>query len=274
MRFSCSINYLFTELPFLDRFAAASDAGFAGVEIQILPDIDVDEIGRAARDARVAIALLNLDMGDLFDGGPGLSGVPGREDAFADAIERAVEKAARLEIHHLHVGPSRIPEGTGRDACERVYRANLAALLARTRKVSPTTRIVIEAMNSIDMPDALVLSPDHIADLLDSHSGDVGILFDIYHIAMNGEDVNACFSRHRNRVAHVQYSNIPGRHEPGAGILDIHSFINAFDRLGFEGWFGAEYHPTKKTTSTLGWLAHHQELFPPRGPTSLLPTTG
>lgn len=219
-----------------------------------MPDIDVDEIGRAARDARLAIALVNLDMGDLFTGGPGLSGVPGREEAFAEACRRAAEEAARLDIHHLHVGPSRIPQGTSRDTCESVYRANLASLIARTRKAAPMTRIVIEAMNRIDMPDALFLGTDQIAELLDSQPGDVGMLFDIYHVAMNGENVNAAFSRHRDRIAHVQYSNIPGRRDPGSGTLDIHSFIEAFDRIGYKSWFGAEYQPTKDTISTLGWL--------------------
>jgi hydroxypyruvate isomerase len=44
------------------------------------------------------------------------------------------------------------------------------------------------------------------------------------------------------------------RHEPGTGEIN-YPFLFAFlDRIGYPGWIGCEYKPSKETLSSLGWL--------------------
>ena len=47
-KFSANLTMLFTELPFLDRFAAAAAAGFKAVEYMFPYDFDKQRARRAA----------------------------------------------------------------------------------------------------------------------------------------------------------------------------------------------------------------------------------
>src|SRR5262249_9398137 len=126
MKFSTSITTMFREWPSLERPAAAKAAGFDAIEIQIL-DVPAREMAKAAKDAGVEIILLNAGLGDLRDGGPGLSGVPGREHAFAQEIARAFENAQALGCKQVHAGPCRLASGVARADALKTYCANLSA---------------------------------------------------------------------------------------------------------------------------------------------------
>lgn len=118
---SCSVSMMFRELPLLARFGAARAAGFTGVEIQFIDEGDPAAMARAARDAGVEVVLINADMGDLRTGGPGLSGVPGREADFRAGFARALEASMTLGGSRIHLGPSWVPPGTSRAECLAVY---------------------------------------------------------------------------------------------------------------------------------------------------------
>lgn len=260
MRFSASINFLFRELPFLARFEAARAAGFEGVEIQFLPDIEIDEVAREAHRARMEVVVLNVGMGDLFEGGPGLSGVPGREAQFASELSFALRAAECLRAHCLHVGPSRVPAGVTREDCMTTYLRNVAIAVEGCRQLRTRTQVVIEAMNRIDMPDALLSDVDAAAALIRKHFPETArLMFDIYHVAMNGADIVRHFTEHQSLVRHVQFSNVPNRHEPDRGELDIDHLIAALAAHGYDEWIGAEYRPTVATEQTLGWLQRSRE---------------
>lgn len=253
MRLSASISFMFQEVPLLARFAAARAAGFAGVEIQRLAEGDVRDMAHAARDAGVQVALINVSAGDYSSGGDGLSCVPGREREFEHAVESALSAADALSAHHVHLGPSRIPASRTRDECLRVYSNNIQYALERSRLAG--TSLLVEAMNRVESPTALLADVDAAAAVLESVDNDrLGLQFDIYHSAMNGDDPLVTFMRHRARVRHVQFSDVPGRHEPGTGRLDIPAIVQAIDASGYRGWFGAEYYPHSSTAASLGWM--------------------
>jgi hydroxypyruvate isomerase len=253
MPLSASITFMFRELPLLERFAAARSAGFDGVEIQRLAEGDVDEMARAARDAGIEVVLINVASGDYADGGDGLSGVRGCEEAFREALEQALDAAGALGAHHVHLGPSRIPAGQHRDACLRTYEANIRLALSLSR--AARTSLLIEAMNRVEAPTALVADPEQGAEIVRSVSSPrLGLQFDVYHAAMNGlQPADAC-RQVQPVVRHVQYADAPGRHEPGTGALDLPSILAAIVRCGYGGWFGAEYHPQRTTREGLGWV--------------------
>lgn len=253
-RLSCSVSMMFREAPLLERFAAAKAAGFEGVEIQVLMEGAPDDMARAARAADLEVVLINVDLGDYLMGGPGLSGVPGREDAFSAALDRALAAAELLDPAFIHVGPSRIAEGETRDACLDVYRRNLALAVERRARAGVRGRLVVEPMNRIEAPTALLTDIDDVARVLAESDGDIGILFDLYHLAMNERDIPAAYESNAARVAHVQFSDAPGRVQPGAGKLDIHGLLTALEERGYSGWFGAEYMPRSPTLETLGWM--------------------
>ncbi len=253
MRVAASVTLLFRELPILERFAAARACGFDGVEIQRLYEGDPQEMARAARDAGLEVVLVNVGLGDFLDGGPGLSGVPGREDAFREALEAALAAAAELSAHHVHLGPSRIPDGVAAADCHRVYADNVRLALHLSR--AGGTSLLIEGMNPVDVPTALL--PNVAAAAAAVNAGDsprLGLQFDLYHIAMAGQDPVEQYQRHHALVRHVQFADAPGRHEPGTAQLDIPGTLRAIRDAGYQGWVGAEYRPLGATADRLAWL--------------------
>jgi hydroxypyruvate isomerase len=253
IRFSASVSLMFREYPLLDRFGAARAAGFKAVEIQTLDEGDPSAMADAAAQAGVEVVLVNVGMADFRHGGPGLSGVPGRQDWFDSALDCALEAARLLGAKLVHLGPSRVPNGTSRTASLEAYRRNLTA--AVNKAAGTDVQLLIEPLNVKDTPDVLLSDLSLAAALIDEvGDGRLGLQFDIYHTAMNDVDPVEAFTAHRKVIRHVQFSDAPGRHEPGTGDLDFERIFSHIAATGYRGWVGAEYHPSRPTTETLGWL--------------------
>lgn len=251
-KFSTSVTLMFRELPALERFAAARKAGFDKVEIQVLEAGPAD-IAREARQAGVGVLLLNVGMGDFLKGGPGLIGMPGREAEFLLELEKALEIARALDIPLVHLGPGRIPEEMTRETCLATLKKNIAAAVQASKNRSVT--LLVEPLNTADMTNVLLRDVNETAAMIRAEfAGIVWLMFDIYHVARNGQDVLETFRLNRELVKHVQFSDVPGRHEPGTGSLDFASLFAGIEAEGYEGYFGAEYMPSKPTAETLGWL--------------------
>jgi hydroxypyruvate isomerase len=252
-RFSTSVSMMWRDMPVPDRFRAAKAAGFAGVEIQMPAEAAAAAWAEASAAAGLPVLLLNLDMGDFLGGGSGLSGVPGREVEFAAALAAGVEGVRLLKPAFLHIGPSRVPDGESREACLAVYRANLARAAAATAGLG--TQLVVEAVNRMEAPTALIGSTAEAAAEAEASGGALKLLFDLYHSAAAGEDPLASYRVHAGLVAHVQFSDLPGRQPPGRGTLDFKALFAGLEAAGYAGVYGAEYMSFAGTADTLGWMA-------------------
>ncbi|NIB42462.1 TIM barrel protein [Pseudomaricurvus alkylphenolicus] len=256
MKFSTSVNFLFSEKPFLQRFAAARQAGIEGVEVQLM-EAPAADIANASREAGVEVVLINVDMGDLLQGGPGLSGVPGREQEFAAAVEQAAENADITGSSFVHLGPSKVPDGTNREQCLATYLSNVEASLKLDIFASGRSVPLLEPMNPVDMPDALFSDIDEAASLLRREfGGAVGLQFDIYHVEKSGKNAVQAWHNHYDQIRHVQFSDTPNRQEPGTGEVDFEAIFKTIAESDYTGWVGAEYFPSRPSEQTLGWLSH------------------
>ncbi|HEY4454853.1 MAG TPA: TIM barrel protein, partial [Pseudonocardiaceae bacterium] len=81
----------------------------------------------------------------------------------------------------------------------------------------------------------------------------VGLLADLYHLAVNGDDVPAAIDAYTDRVAHVQIADAPGRGEPGSGELPIEDWLVSLAANGYSGYVAAEYKPTVRSADSFGW---------------------
>jgi hydroxypyruvate isomerase len=256
-RFSGSVSLMATALPFAARFDAVARAGFEGVEIQQIAEARGTDVSRAARDAGVAIALINVDMGDLAAGGPGLSGVPGREAMFRERFCEAAELASLSGAASLHLAPSRVLEGMSRTQCLDAYTANLG-WAADAARGAPFT-LVIEPINPNDVPGVLLDDLEAGAQL--AGAAGVGLLFDAYHVAMLGLDPAEAFVRHAPLVTHVQVSDMPGRGMPGSGRIDFARLFETIATSDYRGWIGAEYAAEEVSEADCAWLAGARSAF-------------
>ncbi|MEF9604425.1 TIM barrel protein [Paracoccus sp. PXZ] len=246
-QFAANLTYLFTELPMLQRFAAARRAGFDGVEILFPYDLAVKELVQAAQAARVEFVLMNTPPPNWAGGPRGFAAEPGNEARFRSDFDRALRFARALGVRHLHVMAGKASGGLAR----RTFVENLRWASQR----APQTSLTIEPMNHADMPGYFLDSFDLAAEIVEEvDAPNLGLQFDVYHAQMIHGDALAVWQRHAGRVRHVQIADWPSRHEPRQGDIDLAGLFRAIDIAGYRGWVGAEYTPRSSTEAGLRWL--------------------
>ena len=252
-RFAANTAWLFTEEPFLERFRAAREAGFAGVEFRSPYEHPAAEVAAALRSEGLACVLFNLPMGDAARGDVGFACRPGREAEFRESVARAVEYARAIRPERINCIAGRILPGEDRALLEAILAENLAHAAQALRPLG--VALLLEPINDRDTPGFLLPRQDDGARVI-AAVGDptLGLQCDLYHVAMAGDDPVAMLERHRAIVRHVQFADAPGRGEPGTGTVPLQAAFDALDRADYPGWVSAEYKPTRATRETLGWM--------------------
>jgi len=252
IRLAANLSFLFAEMPFLDRFAAAARAGFGAVEYAFAYDVDPQAIAARLADHGLTLVLINSPPGDLAAGEIGLATLPGREAAFRASMELAVAHAATTGARQIHMLTGNCPPGTSRRDAKQRLLANLAvaAELAGAAGIGLT----IEPLNAFTYPDYFLRSNAQAAEILDllARPG-VGLQVDIFHCMYTESDPVSQFDRFADRIAHVQVAGVPGRHEPDAGIAPYEGCFERLEAAGYAGFIGCEYHPAAGTLAGLGW---------------------
>jgi hydroxypyruvate isomerase len=82
----------------------------------------------------------------------------------------------------------------------------------------------------------------------------IRFLCDLFHLANNGDDIDAALAAYAHRIGHVQIADHPGRGEPGTGTLDLSRYLSTIAASGYSGYVGLEYIPTTTTIDSLRWL--------------------
>ncbi len=246
-RFAANLTFLFTELPFLDRFAAAKRAGFDGVEVLFPYETAVQEIQAALRDNQLTYVLQNAPPPNWTGGVRGFAALPQGEHRFRYDFDRATRWAQFLKPEVIHVMAGRASGLVAR----ATYVKNLKWAAGRT----PRQMLTIEPINANDMPGYYLDSFDLAASILDEVSEpNLKLQFDAYHAQTITGDAIATWRRYYRRVAHVQIAGYPGRAEPQGGEIDYTAFFAELDQCGYRGWVSAEYTPAGRTAAGLDWL--------------------
>lgn len=240
MKIAANLSLLFTERPLIERVAAAAAADFAGVEVQFPYEVPAALFKEALDSFGMPLVLINLPAGDLMTGGPGLASVPSRQEQFDAALQEALNYSAVVRPMHINVLPGRLAEGVSRDEALDTLVGNLHRAAEAFQALG--VRVLIEAINPLDMPGFLINTPEHLEYVLD-RVGHPNCLaqFDLYHMARQGLDICAGVRRLAGRIGHVQFADCPGRGEPGTGYLDFISVVRCLGEEGYRGWLGAEY---------------------------------
>ncbi len=251
-RFSANLHFLFPERPFLERFAAARAAGFSAVEFPDPYSYEAEELLARLRDERLECALLNLPMGNRAQGEMGLAALPDRVDAFRAGVAAGIAVARRLGCPRLNCLAGRQPPGADPAALRATLVENLR-FAARAFAQEGLT-LCLEAINTVDVPGFLLSGSQQAVDLLaEVGEPNVKVQYDCYHMRMMGEDLLPTLTRLHPFIGHIQIGDVPGRHEPGTGTISYPQLFRHLDQLGYAGWVGAEYHPSRRTEETFAW---------------------
>ena len=256
-RFAANISMMYTEVPFLDRFARARASGFAAVEFLFPYEFPAAEIATRLKDNGLSQVLFNAPPGDWAKGERGQAALPGRQAEFREGVKRALDYATTLGCPRLHLMAGLAPAGVARDTLLSTYAANLAWAAEECGKASVMP--VIEPINHRDIPAFFLNTTDEAAAVIQAVGpGKLGMQFDLYHCQITEGDIVKRVERHLPLIAHMQVADNPGRNEPGTGEVNWPFVFKAIDALGFQGWIGCEYRPAGETEAGLDWFAPYK----------------
>lgn len=252
-KFSANLTFLYTELPFLDRFAAAAADGFPAVEYVGPYEHPPEVIADLLKQHNLKQALFNLPAGDWAGGERGIGCFPDRVGEFQVGVATAIRYGKALGCTKINCLAGIAPAGADRAVLRRTLVDNLK--YAAPRLADAGIKLLMEPINQRDMPGFFVSTTDHAEAIMnDVNSSNLFLQYDIYHTQVMQGDLLATYERLRERIAHIQIADNPGRNEPGTGEINYANILPALDRLGYDGFVGCEYKPKTTTTVGLGWM--------------------
>jgi hydroxypyruvate isomerase len=261
LRFDVNCSILFTELPLLERAAAVKAAGFDAVEFwwpfaePVPSDKDADAFVRSIEDAGVQLVGLNFAAGDMPGGDRGLVSWPSRAAEFRDNIDAAVGLGERLGCTSFNaLYGNRVDEASPQQqddlAAEQLARAADAA--QRAGGV-----VLLEPVSGAERyPLKTAADAVSVIERVERDAGvaNLRLLADLYHLSVNGDDVDKAITSYAARIGHVQIADAPGRNEPGTGKLPLDAWLTEIESSGYGGWVGLEYKPSRTSADSFDWL--------------------
>ncbi|MFQ1699666.1 hydroxypyruvate isomerase family protein [Loktanella agnita] len=246
-RYCANLSWLFTELPFIERFAAARDAGFDAVEVLFPYEGNVQDIVNELVRYDLTMALINCPPPNYTGGKPGWAAVPELRERFRRDFRRALRYARTLRAGHLHIMAG-VAEGAAAKAC---FISNLRWAAAE----APNQSLTIEPISPQAMAGYFLNDFDLARDIITTVGApNLRLQFDAFHAANITGDVMGTWADMADLVAHVQVAQPPERSEPDKGNVDYPAFFARLDSDGYDGWISGEYKPAAATTDGLGWM--------------------
>jgi hydroxypyruvate isomerase len=254
-RFAANLTMMFTEWAFLDRFAAAADAGFGAVEYLFPYEHPPEAIAARLEKFGLEQALFNLPPGNWAAGERGIAALHGRFDELQAGVETGLRYAEATRVKRLHL-MSGLADPTDPAAVE-AYRKAVAWTAERLGAAG--LDLVLEPINSRNMPGYFLRDFGFATDLIAAlNLPNLKLQFDLYHCQIIHGDVTMRLRQLMPVIGHVQTASVPSRHEPGTEEMNDGFLFAELDRLGYEGFVGCEYNPRAGTLDGLGWFESYK----------------
>lgn len=250
--FAANLTMLFTELPFLERFAAAAKAQFKAVEFLFPYDFALEDIQQRLQVNGLQLVLHNLPAGDWAAGERGIACLPDRVQEFRDGVATAIRYAKGLGVNQLNCLAGKTPVGVDPELVRQTLVSNLR--YAAKELDAQNLTLLIEPINTYDIPGFYLNRTEQAIGLLDEVAAhNAFIQYDIYHAQRMEGELGATLGKYLPRIGHIQLADNPGRNEPGTGEINYRWLFEHLDRIGYAGWIGCEYKPATDTVAGLGW---------------------
>jgi hydroxypyruvate isomerase len=261
-RYTVNASILLTDQPLLQRPAAVQAAGFDAVEfwwpfsVAVPSDREIDDFVRAVQDAGIQLTGLNFFAGDMAGGDRGLVSWKSRASEFIDNVDVVVGIGERLGCRAFNaLYGLRNDECTAEEA-DALAVENLTRAGQAVRAIDGT--VLLEPVSGADAyplktaTDVLAV----IEQVTAAGTDNVALLADFYHLAVNGDDVDAVIRDHAADFGHIQIADAPGRGQPGSGELPIAQWIHDAEAAGYSGRVGLEY--KSDAADPFAWLPREQ----------------
>jgi hydroxypyruvate isomerase len=251
-RFAANLSLMFTEVPFLERFAAAASAGFRAVEFLFPYDHPAELVGEQLARNGLTQALFNLPPGNWDAGEKGFAALPGRFEDLRHSLRTGLAYARATGVKRLHLMAGMAHRGDP----EAVAAYRRAVAFAAQFFAPHGLDVVIEPINPRNVPGYFLNDFGFARDLIrELNIPNLKLQFDIYHCQILHGDVTMRLRELLPITGHIQIASIPSRHEPDGEELNYPFLFTELDRLGYDGFVGCEYNPRGSTSAGLGWFA-------------------
>ncbi len=252
-KFAANLTMLFTEAPFMERFALAAQAGFTHVEYLFPYPFKAEDLKAELDKNGLQQVLFNLPVGDWAAGERGIAALPGRSDEFRAGVPQAIEYAKVLGVNRVNCLAGKRVAGRSDEEHRQTLVENIR--FAATELAKHGIELMIEPINHYDIPGFFINRTDHAIQIIDdAGQPNVHVQYDIYHAQREEGEITATFRKHLTRIGHIQIADNPGRHQPGTGEINFPFLFSQLDACGYTGWIGLEYVPSHETVASLGWM--------------------
>lgn len=248
-----NIELLFTEAgDYHDRVRAAAAAGFDAVEMWGPTGVDAPSQPKDLPALKAALEETGTQLtAQLSEPRTQFMIPPWDHSEFFRKLDEGVEIAHQLGTPRIVVG-----SGTGFGGWKRQVQLDklIEIYQQATAQIDGSgITLVLEPVNvRVDHPGSLLdrtAEAVYVARGVDSDH--FGVLYDIYHSAVEGEDMAAELANAGDIVKYVQLADAPGRGEPGTGDLDWPERLGILRASGYDGPIGLEYYPTTESAASV-----------------------
>lgn len=252
-KFAANLTMLFTEVPFLERFAEARRAGFEAVEFLFPYDWPAAELGRQLREQDLTQALFNMPPGNWGAGERGMAAIPGREAEFRAHLPMVRDYALALGCKKVHAMSGIVDPAHSLSAHRQTLVDNIR--FAADYLAANGISVLLEPLNDRDVPGYFLAHQlDALALVQEIDRPNVAVQLDLYHAQIMDGDLTRLIGKLGAAIGHVQIASVPDRHEPDEGEIAYPHLFEALAKAGYHDWIGCEYNPRASTREGLGWL--------------------
>ena len=252
-KINANIQFMFNEYELLDRYDAAAQAGFRGVEVQAPYSEPIDAIQERLDRNGLKHVIINSPVADPETGLNNIPLQPDKVGLYQERVALAVEYAAGLGCIGVNTGIGPLPQDADPDIAYSTFIDNLRYAASELEKVGVAA--LVEPINTRDQPGFLIHnSAQGMQAIADAAHPNVLLQYDFYHMQIMEGDLVETFAKLLPCIGHVQFADTPGRNEPGTGEINYPFIFRKLDELGYQGWAGAEYNPSTRTEKTLNWF--------------------
>ncbi len=254
LKFSPCIEMMFNQVDFYDRFKLVKDAGLSAAEFWGYADRDlgrvkaiIDELGMVV--SSMCLGTRDKELADEY--GKRMLLCEDSGDYMYKVVKESIENARALGVQKLIIT-------AGQERNDITHAEQHSHIVRALKKAAPLFEDagiigVLEPLNILCNHRGYFLSSGYEAFGIISEvdSPNIKVLYDIYHQQITEGNLSDNITKFFKYIGHFHVADVPGRHEPGTGEINYRHIFKLIDGLGYDGYVGLEYSPTKDSAETV-----------------------